>query len=680
MPPPNSHRFFGEVLRDAQAAAGTPALREIIRALADEADSNPTDLRRVLGWRFAQFMVGAVGASHAVSQYELNEAGDWLAWSLTDAIEDGPVQTMDVGRLEAFLNPMITSWPPFAEMYTGWFRDFFYYARRRAAMPEIAKAILPVAFRTIELRWKRPLSETLAMAASNLLSWSVQEFPGAAPGVAPLIARSARDLAVDGRVRLILAMTLAAKPGEALGENTGYWRALALGELAAWHRGHERLQLLIDEFGSRDEPRLFDDVLQEIDTYQRGVDQRDAHDVDVFRGLDALAPLLKVAVHICLTRHQGKRVVDLLAHWYGVGSAEAFPAQELLIQCPFYSDGNLALVDTDAFHAEGDPQELLVALTQASNEFLGTYHSVQGAVTRPHIADRPGVVDEAAGASFEARLADAYLPAGLAERTWTFSGQIVVPSQGHPLQAIQLRHGATCAPIVASLQRPSPDRTVQRVALWSGAGSMTEELERNAVAAAFRQGGVNVDVVTPDQASVDRFMDLYESDAYDVVWLMSHGTFDHYAPKRASLVIDENGGEIGISELLKRTPRGDRRRLLVLNVCDGGRFEEIGVLPRVGVAPAAATAIQATISHLWPIHGISAAIFGTLLANRLASPVSFFDAFTQTLRHLREGKEEVTALLRVAAGNDAEELVSRLERSRIDLTNIAHWGSPVFYA
>lgn len=680
MAPPIPHQFFAKVLEDAQAAAGTPALRQIIWALADGADGNPADPQRLLGWRFAQFMVGAVGASHAVSQYELNETGDWLAWSLTDVIEDGPLQAMDVGRLEAFLDPMITSWPPFAELYTGWLRDFFYYARRRAAMPEIANAILPVALGTLELQWKGPLSETLAMAASNLLSWSVQEFPDAAQRVAPLVEQSARDLAVDGRVRLILAMTLAAKPGEALGEDTRHWRALALGELEAWHRGHERLQLLIDELGSRDDQRLFDDLLQEIDTHQRGVDQHDAQAVDVLRGLDALAPLIKVAVHICLTRHQSQRVVDLLAHWYGVGSEEAFPAQELLIQCPFYSDGNLALVDTAAFRIQGDPQELLVALTQASNEFLGTYHSVEGAVTRPHIADRPGVVDESAGAAFEARLADAYLPAGLAEQTWTFSGQIVVPSQGHPLQAIQLRHGTKCAPIVASLQRPRPDRPVQRVALWSGAGSMTEELERNAVAGAFRQGGVDVDVVTPDQASVDRFLELYEADSYDVVWLMSHGTFDHYAPKRASLVIDENGGEIGISELLKRSPRGDRRRLLVLNVCDGGRFEEIGVLPRVGVAPAAATAIQATISHLWPIHGISAAIFGTLLANHLASPMSFFDAFTQTLRHLRGGKEEVMALLRVAAGNDAEELVSRLERSRIDLTNIAHWGSPVFYA
>lgn len=680
MAPPIPHEFFGKVLEDAQAAAGTPALQAIIQILANDADRNPADPQRVLAWRFAQFIAGAVGASHAVSQYELNEAGDWLAWSLTDAIKDGSVQTMHVGRLVAFLDPSITNWPPFAELYTGWFRDFFYYARSRAAMPEIAIAILPVALGTLQQRWNGPLSEALAMAASNLLSWSVQEFPDAAPDVAPLVKRSASDLTIDGRVRLILAMTLAAKPGQAIGEDTGYWRALALGELAAWHRGHERLQLLIDEFGSCDQQPLFNDVLQEIDMYQRWAEQHDAHDVDVFRGMDALAPLIKVAVGICLSRHQGQRVVDLLAHWYGVGSEEVFAAQDLLIQCPFHSEGYLAVIDSAAFRVESDPKGLLVALTQATNEFLGTYHTVQGAVARPHIADRPGVVDESSGAAFEERLVDAYLPAGLVEQTWTFSGQIVVPSQGHPLQAIQLRHCTTCAPIVASLQRPRPDRPVERVALWSGAGSMTEELERNAVEAVFRRRGVGVDVVAPDKASVDRFFELYETDTYDVVWLMSHGTFDHYSPKRANLVIDENGGEIGISELLKRSPRGNRRRLLVLNVCDGGRFEEIGILPRVGIAPAAATAVQATISHLWPVHGISAAIFGTLLANHLASKMSFFDAFTHTLRHLSEGKEEQISLLRAAAGNDAEALVSRLENSRIDPANIAHWGSPVFYA
>lgn len=665
---------------DAQAAAGSESLEVIIKVFADGARSRDADSTGALGWQFAQFIVGAIGASAAISRYELNEAGDWLAWSLTDFIERGPVQHLNVVRLEAFLHPMISSWAPFADVYMGWFCDFYYYARRRSAMPEIAEAILPLALGAVQMMWKDDVSEGLARTASNMLAWSAQEFPEAASRIAPLIEGAARDPGMDGRVRLILAMTLAGKSGELVGMNTQQWRALALNDLSAWHRGHDRLQLLVDELGSRDDQSLFEEVIQEIDKHQSWARGHVAHDVDMYRGLDALAPLIKVALHSCLSRHQGHRLVELLAHWYRVPSDEALDARYLLIQCPFYSDGYMALVGSDAFHIAGDPQNLLVDLTQASNQFLGTYDSVTGGSGAPHVPDRPGVVDESAGARFEVLLSETYLPARLASQDWTFSGQIVVPSKGHPIQAIQLRSGAPSAPIVASLRKPYPDREVHRVAIWSGAGSMTEEIERDAVASTFRRGGVEVEVVAPGEATVNGFLDLYEADVFDVVWLMSHGNFDHYSPKRASLVVDEKGGEIGISELLRRTPMGMHRRLCVLNVCDGGRFEELGVLPRVGVAPSAASACQATISHLWPVHGISAAAFGVILAKHLVSRMSYFDAFAQTLRDLNASRADVAELLRSAAGQEAEQLVDRIERSNIDLTNIAHWGSAVFYA
>ena len=338
------------------------------------------------------------------------------------------------------------------------------------------------------------------------------------------------------------------------------------------------------------------------------------------------------------------------------------------------------MIGSDLFQVRRDTQELLVSLTAASNQFLGKYESVAGDASKvPHIPDRLGVVDDSHAQIFEELLTEAYVPVPGAFEGRHFLGQIVVPSKAHPVQAIQLRSGTPSAPIIASLRKPLPDRVVRRVALWSGAGSMTEEIERQVVMAAFAQQGIEVHQVEPGDASVERFLAMYASNEFDIIWLMSHGNFDHYAPKNASLVIAENGREVGITDLLRTTPVALQRRLLMLNVCDGGRFEEIGVLPRVGVAPSAALASQATVSHLWPVHGMAAAAFGAILASNLAYGSSYFQAFRQTLLSLNVETPQVAELLRTRLGPSATALVDRIERTNIDFTNLAHSGSAVFY-
>jgi len=475
---------------EATAAAGSKRLQSVIEVFAEGPESSRSDAEAALGWQFAQFVVGAVGANSALSRSELNEAGDWLAWSLTKSIEHGPEQHLGVGRLLSFLHPTIYTWEHFAEIYVGWYRDFYYYALRRAAMPEIGKALLPGAVGVVEMMWKGGVSETLAMAAGSILAWTVQEFPEAVPQIASLVVEAAADPTTDGRARLVLAMTLAGRPGRYLATDRDAWRSLALYDLSDWHLQHDRLQLLVEEFAARDERSVFDELVREIDRYQISAGEHAARNVDAYRGLDALAPLVGVALNWCLARRQSDRAVELLSHWYRVPHDESFVAADLLIQCPFHSDGYVALFGPEEFHIDTDTQGPLIELTQAGNQFLGVFHSVAGASGgTPHVPDREGVVDESAADRFEAQLSKTYLPEGLAAKGWRFSGQMFVPTKAHPIQAIQVSRGARSAPILASLQKPFPDRKVRRVAIWSGAGSMTEEMERELVAATFRKGG-----------------------------------------------------------------------------------------------------------------------------------------------------------------------------------------------
>jgi hypothetical protein len=674
------HLLFSTVFREANMATGRAQLRDLAASVAARARECEPDSEEQVVYQFAQFLVGFVGMEHAMLRHELNEVGDWVGWSLTVDIVEGPEQALEVGRFARFLDPITTTWPPFVNIYITWFDHFFYYARARSAMSNIAMFALPIVLPFFQMVWRTGVTSTIAKAVANVLAWSVQEHPEAAPDLVVMLETVAGNAAADGRARLIAAMTLGGRPGAVSAAGRQHWRTVALNDLSQWHQAHERLQLLVDEFGVHDDESLFREILQEIDAHQVWMNAYDPADIEVQRGLEAHSTFVQVALHACLAREQSERITALLAHWYLIPDSEAVESGTLLIQAPFFDRGPVMLLDGQSQHTPGDPQGQLVTLTDASNRFLGTFNSVAGnSADAPYQPDRPGVIDDTWGPAFEELLTQVYVPGPVMLEGRAFSRQLVIPSKAHPVQAVQLRTSGQSAPIAASFRRPHADRAVRRVALWSGAGSLTEEIERSTVAAIFRAAGVEVEVVAPHEASIERFLDLYQSPNFDVVWLMSHGVFNHYMPKSATVMVDSNEAQIGISDLLARAPTSGERRLLVLNVCDGGRFEEVGVLPRVGLAPAVASSAQATISHLWPIQPLAAAAFGALLAHHLARSLSYYDAFSQTLLTLHAGVGRIVQILRALGVGETDSLIQRIENATLDFENLAYSGSGAFY-
>ena len=674
------HRLFSTVFQEANMATDRAQLKAMAASLAAQARESEPDSEEQVVYQFAQFLVGFVGMEHAMLRHELNEVGDWVGWSLTADLVEGPEQALEVGRLVRFLDPVARTWPPFFNIYITWFDHFFYYARARSAMFNIAMFALPIVVPFLQMESRTGVTSTVAKAIANVLTWSVQEQPEAAPALIAMLEAVAGNAAADGRARLIAAMTLGSRPGALSVAGRQHWRTVALNDLSQWHEAHERLQLLVEEFGAHDDELLFREILREIDAHQAWMNVYDPADIEVQRGLEAHSTFVQVALHSCLSRRQPDRITALLAHWYRIPDADAVESGTLLIQAPFFDQGPIMLLGAQFQHTPDDPQGRLVTLTDASNRFFGTFNSVAGNSTAaPYQPDRPGVIDDTWGSAFEELLAQVYVPGPVVLEGQAFSRQLVIPSKAHPVQAVQLRTSGQSAPIAASFRRPHADRAVRRVALWSGADSLTEEIERSTVAAMFRASGAEVAVVVSHEASIEQFLDLYQSHNFDVVWLMSHGVFDHYAPKSATIMVDSNEAQIGISDLLARAPTSSERRLLVLNVCDGGRFEEVGVLPRVGLATAVASPAQATISHLWPIQPLAAAAFGALLAQHLARSLSYYDAFAQTHLTLHAGAGRIVQTLRASGVAEADSLIQRIENATLKFENLAYSGSGAFY-
>jgi len=209
-------------------------------------------------------------------------------------------------------------------------------------------------------------------------------------------------------------------------------------------------------------------------------------------------------------------------------------------------------------------------------------------------------------------------------------------------------------------------------------GSMTEAMEIEVLRNAFESRGVVVDAFAPESCTVETFLSTYEHSKYDVVWVVSHGEFDHWSPSRVKLQIARDRTAVSLEDLHRKAPESDSRRLLVLNVCDGARFEEIGMIPKIGLAPGLAGPAQATVSHLWPVMGFPSAAFGAYLAHHLANGSPYFEAYKRTLSSVRKHATAIAAELEDLYGARFE-LMERLSMRDEDFSPIEFSGSAAFF-
>lgn len=239
-----------------------------------------------------------------------------------------------------------------------------------------------------------------------------------------------------------------------------------------------------------------------------------------------------------------------------------------------------------------------------------------------------------------------------------------------PLQAlIRCQLGKTW-PVSASLEEPLPAAAITQVALL-GIGSITSEDERRAVGEVFMRKGV--DVVDFGEATRESFSEAYTS-SFNIVWLCSHGSLDHVRPHLSGLPMDDSDYMTADELEALPVPPHDTRRLLVLNVCDGGASPLAEGALAQGVGARLASRRQSVVSHLWPINPIAASAFGGVLAGELARAGDVVSAFTRALAAMHGGQ---AALADALTELGVEELAVRVVRNDIGWESAFTWGAPV---
>jgi hypothetical protein len=254
---------------------------------------------------------------------------------------------------------------------------------------------------------------------------------------------------------------------------------------------------------------------------------------------------------------------------------------------------------------------------------------------------------------------------------------ICLPSKHYPLQYLLQKNIGKCWPLGASLQKPKQDRSIVKVCLWCGAGSMTEQIESNILKRMFENEGVDVTLFSSESTTKSEFINIYENSDFDIIWVMSHGEYDHWKPGEVSIAIGNNE-LVSLDECMKLSiPIVGARRLLFLNICDGATHNCTEGLERLGFAPALANKEQCVISNLWPVTAWSAATFGAIYCSYLSKDGNFFEAFEATLEIFVGGNSKVFERLN-ALGQSCQELKDRLDNQDNNFDLMAYSGSTVF--
>lgn len=676
------HRALSAMARKIELALRARAPLEVIRGLVRDQVRVEHPLEVVVS-QLMQFMVATLCAYDAYRRQELTEVGNWIGWALSSEIGDDLEVEIETSRLQVFEKvAFIATWPELPSLRVMFFSSFFHYARARTAMRNVAQEFWPLAVLTFRnsMECAQLAQEQDVLLGSHLLEWAVKEAPDHAKEFTPEFESWSDDERVRPEVRAHFCVSMSTLAGTYSTRPAAEWASRALAEFGGvLHRSTKiQLRATVPALSNSEELNY---TLAEIRILQ--VEQKERLTPVNFeryagRMLDNVMPLIRRAFLV----GDYDVVIRVLKAWYLPEDGESVASPRLLITVPFDMSGLHLMSPFNHCHVEREGQLLLETLTQYTNEFYGVAKTVAYADNSGLIVpERPGVprVDSIPG--FEDALKKTFCCIDLDLLTaddGLIEAQLVFPAECYPVQAIQLQTWSRTWPIAASIRAPLPDSTIRRALVWCGGATMTEEMEASFVASVLQSSGVTVEVVAANEVDVHTFMSAYARADLDLVWIISHGVFDHWRPHEVKLQISHTGVTVDLEMLWDAAPKRDSRRLLVLNVCDGGRHVEAGCVPRVGLAPGLAGPAQATISHLWPVQPFPSAAFGACLALSLAKGRSFFDSYTDAMLSVQSEPIVLAEHLREEAG-EALELPKRLANRSDRLDSIQLWGSAAFY-
>jgi hypothetical protein len=639
-------------------------------------------LKELLKLNFLQFDLCTEVSSLLGHRGRFMDCHDWLVYSLSDEIDYGETTEFQIHRIQEFLeseDPYISS--NALPIILQWEGMLFYYSRHHGGLIDFASTVdqyfsfIIMGLLSGKLPVVAPLEIVITVAA-QILAWRInnkrENIEEIAIGLATLY-----DTPIPPEIKKLIAIQLAFGGHQYTNKTSAEWSELVLDNYGPLLNPTEEMQILarfyeekMDQLPDRKE-RLYTSIDKYLGTIQPlGRLHRKYEKARLFNVLTGL--LLN-----CLKNEYFEIANKLISKFYETDDKNLITKNQLYLICN-YKTGVMFV--SPLFKITSNQQLYYYAeVMQQANRFLSTNVSLNDYpgfnLKQPK---RPGVPVIEEGPAFEKAIHTHYQLELLKDSGFEkLDSMIIIPGVQHPIQSLMIKELETTLPISTSFEKSMPTRKIRKVLLWCY-GTRTSDLEYSLVKKVMEKAEIEVEEINILETSKADFISKYSSSSYDLIWVGTHGEFEHYKPHESKIDIHPDG-KIELGEIVNLVPNTDSQRLLFLNICDGATASTLNAVYDIGFGASLANRNQAVLSHIWPIEIVNSFIYGILFAHFITMENSFIEAYTNTVRTFLKGKEHIKELLSIYIELE-EELGYYLEKLDDEVNNnIYYWGSGAYY-
>jgi len=652
--------------------ASSVIAKEIIQAQASATE----DIERLL-LEYLQFEVSIAPIMASIRRGRFDNTFDWIHNGLSNSVASSAEREFFLERPFRFIGVLVDMLPDnFPNSFLEWADGFFYYCRHQSALHGPADKLAELLEATV---FELPANISLAVKASeSLMFWGRGVGHRSAVNVASTLRRLYDIDAVPRDIKALIAKAFTTQSSDLIGEAHHRWAKIVLQDYADLLHQHEPFQYhfaSLENVGDWDEN--VDRLIETAREYSSGVRESFTAYTDWLIALDQRASLLGPVAKFALDNDRAAGFAKILAAWYD-GEIERGSAGCSVILPTAISGVGFLGNKTEMVNFRGDffeATKVVEAMNEITNSALGTTRTVQAGPELDQAPRRPGQPNRDFANAFEEALTGFYNIPVLAEKLTGAPSFTCFPHYIHPLQALLSRETGDCWPLSSSLQTPLPDRPVRQAAIWASCDDWYSEMEAKSASEFLRKHGVETHVYLGRELGREDFLAMYRDPAYDFIHIVGHGVFDHWELGSSKILVNQNE-VVAVDDLIGVHQDDEGRRLLCLNICDGGVSDGLGGIPKLGLAPSLASPSQATVSHLWPVEPRVASAFGLVVCSELISEHNdHFGAFSETLRRVRVPWEQRVMALREQFDG---EIIERLQSFNAT-DDIFDWASPVFF-
>ena len=422
------------------------------------------------------------------------------------------------------------------------------------------------------------------------------------------------------------------------------------------------------------------ELINAISDYNNDVQLKDVGEIEwIYNRARIFKNLLNTPIQVAITNGRSDYIENILTNYYNINRPSN--SNEIIFISPNQPEGVTYCFNNRTSFVPNDAKTILVELVDLENEIFNIVRLFKSKTSQKIvIPDKTiGQPTTQKAQSFKTKLLNYYRFDLINYKEITTRHSISqFDLNSFPIQPLMLEQTGITLPLNLSLTEKLPFLKVKKVLFWQG-NSMTSEIETNAITEIFGLSNIELITLNSNESNKEEFLKKCNTENFDIIWISSHGHHAHYETNKSQIILSDTEN-LSIREFKSLSNNNEKRRLLFLNICEGGVHSQNGEFKNIGFPNLLVDFNQDVLSHLWMVDWRISSVYGALIGIGIVNySYNFFEAYQFSLDLLLKGKDSVIEELKGHKYN-LEELIARIENDgNTDWDNLVNIYSPVYH-